>query len=353
MEKTFSRTELLDVLEKAKFGIAPKEEIEQSQSFIFDNDRVYTYNDNIGVSVPFKTGLKCAVPSLPLLTLLRKLKKDDIILSFQDGALSVRQGKRVAVEITANADIILPFDSKIKPPKVMEKLSYGGAFEEGVKFCQFCVCDDTQRLQLCGVHIASDAKGTFIESTDRFRLVRRYISDEPAKLNISLPLDAAKALCQLEPVSCGASEGWLYFNCKGGVLFACWTPAEAYPDLLKTFDEVSSGGKAVKLEIPAKVSDILELATQFSIQTSAKDSRIVIKVENGRLTVSTTGLYGKFEEHCKIDSKASLTFALHPKTLAEYLAISHKINVVNESFMYVRSKKYWHLITLDVHHMKD
>lgn len=348
MEKQFNRVELLKALELAKFGLADKEIIQQSMSFVFDGDRIYTYNDNIAVCVPFKTGMKLAVPSTPLLTLLRKVKKDDIVLSFEEGTLTVRQGKRVAAGITANEDIILPFDEKIKPPEKMKKLGCTAeAFAEGVKFCQFCICDDTQKLQLCGVHIGSDSTGTYIESTDRYRMTRKYISDSTAPINLNIPIEAAKALVNLKPVTCGEFEGWLYFKCENDVLFACYTPDEAYPDLQTQFDTATKEGKSKKVELPAKVFTILDLATQFSLQSSARDSRLKLETSNKKLTVSTTGLYGTFKESCKLDTDDKISFVLHPKALADILNISLKLSI-SESYIFTKGKGYWHLATLDV-----
>lgn len=346
--REFNRTALLKVLTALCPGLVDKEDAEQSQSFVFDTDRIYTFNESIGICIPFDSGLKCAVPSVPILAVLRKIKNDDIMLSFNEGSLTVRQGKRVKVDITADAKILLAFDEHVKPPKDLIKLPCTPKeFTKGVKSVLFSVCDDTQKIQLCGVHLGSDKKGTYIESSDRFRMTRFYVAKEQLEVSMKIPLVAAQALCSLGPVQCAQYKGWLYFKCENDVLFACWTPKEDYPDLKAVFDSVTEKDTPVTITFPEKIEGILELASEFSTTGISKDAHVVVSVEGSKASVSSKGTYGKFRDLCKVVSEGTAKFVINPKSFIELLAMSLTIDVF-PSIIVVKGKGFWHVATLSI-----
>ena len=77
-----NRKDLLKVLQLVRPGLAAKEIIEQSTSFIFTKGQVIAYNDEISVSHPVVKGLDLdgAVQANELFALLNKLTDDTIEL---------------------------------------------------------------------------------------------------------------------------------------------------------------------------------------------------------------------------------------------------------------------------------
>lgn len=343
-----NRKELLAALGAASAGLAEKESIPQSLCFVLDDTRIYTYNDNVGVCVPFTTGMRCAVPSAIFLALLRKLKKDDIILSFEEGTLQIRQGKRVSASIPVSADILLPFDSNIKPPTKLQKFPCSpGDFAEGVKRVAFTVCDDTQRMQLCGIHVGSDNKGTFVESTDRSRITRFYVGESTSPISLKIPIDPLSSLKGLKPTHYGTNEGWLYFKCSGDIQFACWTPAEDYPDLRKTYESVSQNAETSTVLFPKNIHDILDRAADFAVAGIGKDGRVVVSIKEGKAVITAKGDFGNFREVFKVESQKDASFRIHPAKLSDALKLSAALKI-SDTFLIAEGENFWHLALLDV-----
>lgn len=348
----FSRKTLLSMLEVLKYGLADKESVPQSMSFVFDGDRVYTYNDNVGVCVPFESGMKCAVPGMPFLTLLRKLKKDDIMLDLTDKGLTVKQGKRVSATLAVNADIMLPFDEHVKPPAKMSKLPCTAeAFAEGVRFVLFSVSKDQGEQRLCGVHVGYDQKGTFVESSDRYRFTRRYVSENTSSIDMKIPTTTADALLKLEPIKFGENEGWIYFECKDGVQFASWTAAEDYPNIAEAWLAVKESSFTT-VEFPEKIADVIDLASNFAASGVMNDSKLHCVIEGGKATIFASGPFGKYKESLKVEADADVTFNLNPTVFAEALSLSRKVKV-SENYLMVASKKFWHAVLLNVAEEND
>lgn len=349
--RVVNRKELLSALSSISAGLADKESVEQSTCFIFDTNRIYTYNDNIGAVVAFDIGLHCAVPSGMFMTLLRKLKKDDITLSLNEGTLTVQAGSRVTANLTVFADVKLSYEEYVKPPAKMQKFKIGSEeFANGVKTVEFTVCEDMQRMQLCGVHIGSDSVGTFIESTDRSRITRKYVSDANDAIDMKLPILAAKALSNLSPTDWALADGWLHFKCKGGVQFVCWVPAEAYPDLSKFLTTVEAE-KCTTVTFPEAIERMLDISNDFAVDKIAKDGRVTITVKDGKARLFVKGDYGAFKESCKVKASGEAKFRTHPQKLLQIFQMSLTIKI-GESTIIVKGTEnklpFWHISQLDV-----
>ena len=60
------KNEFLKALDLIKPGLAKNSLVEESETVIFDNDRIYSYNDEIAISCPFKTGITGGIHSQEL-----------------------------------------------------------------------------------------------------------------------------------------------------------------------------------------------------------------------------------------------------------------------------------------------
>jgi hypothetical protein len=101
-----NRQNLIDALTKVKPGIAQKEIIEQSSHFIFEEDRIWTYNDQIAISQEFKSGLIGAVKADEFYKLLNKINDDKLEITNQGGQFII-QGKTITANIKIDPDVKL------------------------------------------------------------------------------------------------------------------------------------------------------------------------------------------------------------------------------------------------------
>jgi len=350
-ELIINRKELLAKLQMVAVGLAEKESIPQSLCFAFDNGRIFTFRADVGVCTPFPQGadLKCAVPGQMLLSLLRKMKSDEVSLELMEGELHVKGG-RIKAKLIVNANVELPFDQYIKPPAKLTKLPFTPKqFSEGVKTVSFSICNDTQTMQLYGIHVGSDSEGTFVESTDKTRMTRRYVSDKVCEIDLKIIADYIKALVSIEPVEYAFNEGWYYFKCKDGTIYACTVPEKPYPDLQKVKIE-NEKAEMVTVTFPASVDSILDIANDFAVDTMACDGILLVTVAEGKAKFYVKGDHGEFNERCKVKSSGDVKMAFHPKKLLEVLQLGLRAQIserVIEVSGEVDGLPFWHISVLN------
>lgn len=335
--------ELKSALDVAQVGVAAKEIIEQSGCIVFDQKRIVTFNDEVAVQVPFKSGLTAVVPAEPLLALVKSCNAETVDLSIDTGRLLFK-AKRAPSRIPIAEDILLPFDKKVKPPsKFVDISEVSAAFAKALGFVSFTVSTDTQYMEFTCVHVASDKKGTYCESTDRYRVTRQYFTDKQYPLNILIPAVAMKTLQNNRILSVGENDGWLYFNLEGDILFACFTVEATFPDFGAALKE-SMGKCIAKVELPAKIKTMLERASIFSQAVETNDEKVTLTLSEGRFTIRASGRFGEHEEWCKCEySGDELDIGVHPLHLKAILAITRELAIYEQDIK-VYDKDFFHTV---------
>ena len=76
------RVKLLQALESVSGGLATQEAVEQSSCFVFKDDGLYTYNDEVACWCPNPVpGVVGAVVAQPLLALLPQLPEAEVTVT--------------------------------------------------------------------------------------------------------------------------------------------------------------------------------------------------------------------------------------------------------------------------------
>ena len=107
--KKINRKNLLNSLTKVKSGLVQNEIIEQTNSFIFKNGKVFTYNDEVCLSDNIDLDTEGVVPSKEFLHFISKVKKDEIEYEVKENELRLKAG-RSRVGIVLDPEIKLPID---------------------------------------------------------------------------------------------------------------------------------------------------------------------------------------------------------------------------------------------------
>jgi DNA polymerase III sliding clamp (beta) subunit (PCNA family) len=263
-------------------------------------------------------------------------------LSIEDGRLLFK-AKRAPSKIPIASEVLLPFDKKIKPPENFVKLHNADKFCDALKFVEFTVSTDTQFMEHTCVHVASDAKGTFCESTDRYRVTRQYFSEKKLDLNILIPSVATKTLKNQKILAIGESNGWLYFKLDGDILFACFTVEAQFPDFGAPLKE-QLGECIAKIELPKKIGTMLDRASIFSQAMEKNDEVVRLSINDGKFLIRAEGKNGEHEEWCKIDYAGdNLDLGLHPDHLKAILAISTTLSIY-EADIKVTGSGFFHTV---------
>ena len=316
-----NREKLREVLAKVQPGLAGKTEvIEQSQSFVFTDGRVMTFNDEIAVSAPLASGITGAVKGDELLKLLNKVTDEVLELEAGEEELLFK-GKKLRAGIRMETEITLPLE-EIKPPPSEEFITLPETFSEGLRFCMFSASTDRDKQVLCCLKV----EGQYILSCDNFRLTRYDMGKKGADAfqeSALIPARAAQQLIGYKPTSYGRSPGWLHFQTEGGVIFSCRTIGDDYPKVEKLL--VVEGDT---LELPPDMKDILNRAEIFAKGEMTADSRIEIAIEDDKMMITGRGDYGWLKEKARVKhGKGSAKFEVHPQFLTDILDLLHTVTI--------------------------
>ena len=220
------REEFFTVLDALKPGLATSEIVEQSTHFIFDQDRVYTFNDQIMVSQSFNTGVKGTINGQTLLKVLQKIPDETIVVEPVGAELRIKGKKReIGLKLTPE-NMNIPFNIKdgewFRLPK---------NFVDGLKFCVFSASKDATKGPLVCIRLKEDK----LTSCDNYRLTI-YQLDKKFKFGFLLPRIAAEHLISYVPTLFTSTNEWLHFRNESNTTFSCRTTGEKYPDVEHLMD---------------------------------------------------------------------------------------------------------------------
>lgn len=328
------RKKLLDALTKVNPGLArdKKELIEQTSHFIFENDKIWTYNDQLHIMHRFDSGLTGAVKATHFYKLIEKLPDEEITMTANNGKISLAVGDKIKADIKIDPEI------KINPVPVpginsqkWEELPEN--FHDAIAFSAFSASRNMIRPELCCLFVS----GEYVIGCDTFRGTKYKLK---SKMNqeFLLPATAAVQLAKYNPYKILVDGGWLHFINKEQTTFSCRTyPDEQYPENIWTFFEVE--GEEIKLPV-----DFLEAIdrAQVMLTTDFDLDRIVsLTIENNEVICQGAGDYGEFYEKAKVEYDGEkIEINVHPVLLKEILkhlqnmVIGDRLLFVGEQFLH-------------------
>lgn len=334
--KTFqiNKITLEKALETVKPGLSNKEIIEQSTYFIFSNQRVFTYNDEISISYPFDGfgEFQGAVRSKEIYDLLKKFKKEEVSVEITDSEIVFTSGKTKA-GILYQSEIKLPSDCLDLEGKKWKKVS--DDFIEGMKFCINCCSNDASRPVLTCLHLTSD----FIESSDSYRIYQFNIGKNPT-LNVLLPKIPAQEVIKTDFTHICVENDWVYFK-KDQLWLMSRILTENYPDTSPLF--INEGEK---ITFPKSISEGLERLQVFAKRDIKMDEIISVEIVQKQLTLRAESDFGWIEEKSNIQFKGEdCKFNIDPNFLAQ--AIQNQTNcIIKEPKIQFETEKYKILMLL-------
>ena len=330
------RTELLDALSLVQPGLAAKEVIEQSQSFVFKGKRVYTYNDRIALSTPSPLDIEGAVKAAELLSLLSKSKVKEYDIEITDNEFLLKSRKSKA-GIRLEAEISLPLDEISQPT---DWTNLPKRFCEALKFCLFSAGTDMSKEILTCLHI----KGRHVTSCDNFRITRYDMGKSATKQfpdSLLIPATAVRELLRYEPLTYCIFDGWIHFRMENGAVFSCRSVEQKYPDMSK-YMEVE--GESV--EMPKRLAEALDRASIFVKTEFEQDEQVELSLKEGNLQVNGEGDSGWFKERIKIEYDGEpVRFHVNPQFLMETLDLLHEMTI-GEDKLRLEGENFVHVVNL-------
>lgn len=321
-----NREAILHQLECVQPGLSPKEIIEQSSCFVFQDNQVMTYNDEIACCHNSDLKLSGAVQAAPLMALLRKLPEDEIEVEAGDGELLVTGNKRKA-GIRMESEILLPVE-KVETPKKWKDLP--ADFGEAVAMVQECAGkNENDGFSITCVHLHPE----WIEASDNYQIAR-YTMQLPIKAPSLVRRDSIKHIVALDMTEFSETESWLHFRNASGLRLSCRRYLEKFKEFSK-FLKV----KGEPTTLPKGLGESADMAEIFSAENT-DSTEVTVELRPGKLRLKGMGATGWYSEVKKLKYHGQpLSFMIAPKLLAEITRRHNECEIAEERLV-VRSGNF-------------
>ena len=316
-----NKAEFLEALNKVKPGLSSNEIIDQSTHFVFSNDFIFTFNDEIAVRVPFKTGLTCAVPSKELLAFVSRTKVEEIELEFKDDELKA-SASRIRTGIKSQGDINLPIE-EIALPKDFEWENLPDNFMSGLAMTIPYAGKDTISQSLECIHIQDN----IMESCDNYRLsVFEMGSDWTGETLI--PARNLAQLQRYDPIKYLSTADWVHFLNSDDTIFSTRPYADSFTDLDPLLDV-----QGVEVTFPEELGQALSDAEIFV--SDAEQILVTVTISKSQIKVKGEGDIGWLEEIVRYKYKGEeIAFTINPVYLKHILGSLDNIIVGTNSIKF-------------------
>ena len=255
------REDLVAVLKAVLPGIDKNNALLQNaDSFVFDDEWVKSYNDNLSISFPFEIGVSCVIKAIEFYNILTRMKGDEVSLSMKGGKLIMTDE---ITEVSMNVFAASPITQCIENV-FLEDIEWKDLpldFQNGLDLCLYSVIKDPIYGEISGVFI-SDRD---MISTDNVR-ASWYRLISPIDGTFIFPLGSAKELVKmgaLERYALGTS--WVHFEDEFGAIFSSRLLVGSYPaEKIKAILSVEKGDV---FKFPEGAMESIDRVSVFSSPT--------------------------------------------------------------------------------------
>ena len=327
-----NRKEFIDALAKVKPSVANNSLIEQSDHFIFDDNKIWAYNDQVTICQKFQSGLTGAVKADSFFKLLNKIPDEEITLVLEPGKVKI-SGKKIKANIKIDPDVkIIPLIVPAINSKKWETLPDN--FDKAVAFSAFSCSRNLIRPELTCLLIE---KG-FCIGCDTFRGTKYELSSTMEQ-EFLLPATAGKELANYNPhkVIADKEGGWIHFINRENTTFSCRTYPDEYPEQIWAFFEV----EGERVALPANFLDAIDRAQVLITADFDLDQIVTLTMAENEITCHSSGDYGEIYEKAEIEySGEKLSINVHPVLLKEILKhlqtmiVGDRLLFVGEHFLH-------------------
>lgn len=323
-----NREEFLKQLESVVPGLSAREVIEQSSCFIFQNQKIFTYNDEIACVQKSLLDIEGAVQAMPLISILRKLSEKEIDASILHNELLIK-GKRKRAGIRMDNKILLPVNS-VEKPKGWKKLPKN--FVDAVALVQPCAGDNEAQFNMTCIHLCPH----WIEACDNYQAIR-YKMEIDLKKSTLIRKDSIKHIIETDMIDFSQTRRWIHFRNLSGLTLSLRHWREDFPDLKSILKM-----KGEPLDLPKGLKETIEKADVFSSEDPAGNN-VIISLQPGGLEVIGKGASGWFAERKKSKYKGSIQhFTIATQTFLELVqryneckVSKNRLKVKGGKFIYI------------------
>jgi DNA polymerase III sliding clamp (beta) subunit (PCNA family) len=334
--QTVQRNQLLQDLASVNAGVASKELLEQSNSFIFKNNTICAFNDEVFATTKTEVDFEGAVEATLLLQLLNKIKDTEIQIDTEDDELRIK-GKKFDSGIKYDPEIRLPLDEVTMPKdKSFKKVSEN--FAQHVKLACLTASKSLSDPILSCVHFRKDK----VESCDNGRITICDL-DTNLKFKALVPASTLLTIIKHKIKAVAKDDTWMHFKTEDDVIISCRLYNETYIDL----DEHIPEDKGEEIELPAELNDILGRADIFGKDIVTQEKMIDVSIKKKKLVIEAKNESGWYKERATTKYKGpDISFSINSDFLKDVLSLSNKISIIDNLLVFSDQNSI-HLVLLD------
>lgn len=299
------RNDLLQKIELASIGVDKITSIEGTNTLVFTNNSVSSYNDSITITIPFESELSGCVIAQDFIKVLKKLKSKEIDIVITEDHWFLKSGK-TEVKFFLQKDFISQY---IKNIEELEKDSFKELPTDF--FDAFSLANITgNESQYKGICIHND----MMLSTDRVRM--NYYTMQSAMETYWLDDNSINALVKVNQnhkiTEYTASSAWVHFKDDNGLMYSCKrNNEELYPvdKLLPYKEQFEKKDDDVCGELPKDFISVIDRVGTLYDDVNGYQA-ITIKMQADKLSFNSKSTAGTITESIdwKIDLQDSIQF---------------------------------------------
>lgn len=336
------RDKLLKELCEVEGGLSTKENIEQSDCFVFSKGIVMTYNDEVACRTKCCLDITGAVHAETLLKTLSTWPFDNIQFKMKEGGLAFR-GKDAKGLLRVEKDIRLPIKD-VETPTKWKKLP--GEFQEAVELVGGCASKNSASPHLCCIHLTSEK----LEACDGVQ-AGRFPLKLPFKKPILVKRDSLQSVCNenvmdMGPSAISETKNWVHFKGKGsqdtGLIVSCHKFFDDYPDdeLDKIF--ATKGSPAV---LPEEIKGLVG-RIDYYLNDAKVSQWLIVRIDSKHIKITGSGKSGKQTVKDKIKYKGKpVAFNINPHLLRE-LGVKHDKCRIAKNFIKIKKGEFEYITSL-------
>lgn len=337
------RESFLNLLECTRPGLEKRGVVEQTCSFLFQGERVVTYNDEISVSAPVPLDIEGAVPANELYKLLRLMADKEVHITINDNRVVINNNKHLIAKILIEPEILIPIH-QLPTPDHTGWIAVDEDFIWKMRLALFSVSKNSAKPVLTCLHWYNNT----LEATDNLRVTRCTTNVPlPKGVKILFPNSSASALLRRNPTAFKLVDDWLHFQVDHGAIFSCRTFEGKFPDLGRVLGVECNNA----IKFPRHFIKSLERAMVLADQDSLGEHRVKISIDNNVLSLKAAKDVGEFEDCFVARCDKNHAFWAEPASLIEILKHETRANFSNRDedkglFLKFEGDGFVHLIAL-------
>jgi DNA polymerase III sliding clamp (beta) subunit (PCNA family) len=321
-----NRKDLLNALKNLLPAIDIKGAHELYPSFIFSENKIMAYNNEILISCEFQHEISGSVKSKKLYELISKLKEDEIDILVDETELRINS-KKIKVGLQFTSEISIPkiqIDNSLFTP-------LPDNFNKGLDFCLFSASTDQAKFPFTTLLV----KEGQIISCDNHRGTRYNLN---SKIENEFIIDAKiiKNFTEYKSNSYYITDEWLPFKNEENIIFSCHRLQGKYPDTTSVF---SVEGDTIIF--PESLQEAL------SHTKIINDEMVSFHVIGNKIIIRGFASEGWIEEEIEMEGEfKEVFFKINPKFFQEILLKAKDSTIVSESKMLFNGEDFVHTIAL-------